>query len=74
MSTRADRAKGTAFEVIYQPRAVPNTATAPKKRGPKPKRLGLTALENVAPAFNTPLPTQASRDRSLAIKRSPSTC
>lgn len=74
MSTRADRAKGTAFEILYQPRAIPNTATAPKKRGPKPRRCGLTALENVAPAFNTALPTKASQDRSQAIKRSPSTC
>ena len=74
MSTRADRAKGTAFAILYQPSAVPNTATAPKKRGPKPKRCNLTALDNSAPAFNTPLPTKASQDRSNAIKRSPSTC
>lgn len=80
-STLETRAKGTAFEVLYAPRAEPNTATPPKKRGPKPRikphqATGprLMPLTNSAPGFNTPLATQASLDRSQAIKRSPSTC
>lgn len=79
MSTTFDpglamRATGTAFEILYQPRAIPNTAQAPKKTGPKPKRDQshkaklLRDLENTAPAFNTPIATQADSDRTQAIK------
>lgn len=33
----AMRATGTAFQILYEPRAIPNSKAAPKKTGPKPK-------------------------------------
>lgn len=37
LSTIAMRATGTAFQILYEPRAIPNSKPAPKKTGPKPK-------------------------------------
>lgn len=72
-TTLADRAKGTAFAVLYAPRAVPDSCQPPKKTGPKahqakkqPTCTGLQPLENLAPAFNTPI---ASREQSARTSR-----
>jgi hypothetical protein len=69
------RSMGGAFDELYRERA-PVCEAKPKKRSTTLSRHAkvLRDLDNSAPAFNTPLPTQASRDRSHAIKRSPSTC
>lgn len=80
----AMRAKGTAFEILYEPRALPNSARAPKKTGPKPRpskvQQAANSLEtpaersarllqaNRAPAFNVPIATQADSIRTAAIK------
>lgn len=74
-TTIAERAKGTAFEVIYQPRATPDSAQPPKKTGPKahkakshPAWAGPQPLENVAPGFNTPIATREQSDRTSRIR------
>lgn len=72
--TLATRATGTAFEILYQPRAVPDSATPPGKRGPKVnpdqsyKAKVLRAFENSAPNFNTHIATQADSIRTASIK------
>jgi len=35
MNTLAQRANGTPFAILYQPRAIPNSARAPGKTGPR---------------------------------------
>lgn len=74
-TTLADRAKGTAFEVIYQPRATPDSAQPAKKSGPKPSGRkahaawsGLKPLDNVAPNFNTPITTREQAARTSRIR------
>lgn len=74
-TTLADRAKGTAFAILYQPRAIPDSAQPPKKTGPKPNKAkahpawaGLQPLENMAPAFNTPITTREQCDRTARIR------
>ena len=69
------RSKGGAFDVLYAPRAVPDSATAPKKTGPKPTvavaptcKPRLTAPVNTAPAFNTPIPTREACARTSRIR------
>lgn len=80
----AMRAKGTAFEILYLPRAIPNSARAPKKTGPKtrPSRVQQAAMAletpaerrarqlqaNRAPAFNVPITTTEQADRTRAIQ------
>lgn len=73
---RAMRATGTAFAILYAPRTIPDTATAPQKRGPKPKVNAdqsykakvLRDLDNSKPAFNVAIATQKERDRTASIK------
>lgn len=73
---RAMRATGTAWAILYARRAVPDSATAPKKIGPKPKVNAdqsykakvLRALAGSAPNFNTPIATKADSMRTAAIK------
>ncbi len=74
-ATLADRAKGTAFEVIYQQRAVPDSCRPPKKTGPKPSSAkkhaawaGLQSVENVAPGFNIPITTREQTARTSRIR------
>lgn len=74
-TTIAERAKGTAFEVIYQPRAIADRCQPPKKTGPKahkaktrPAWAGLQPLENVAPNFNTPITTREESARTSRIR------
>lgn len=83
-TTLAMRANGTPFAILYEPRAIPNTSTAPKKRGPKPNKSkaqkSAMALEtpaerrarqlqvNSSPNFNVPIATQADSLRTAVIK------
>lgn len=75
MNTLADRAKGTAFAILYEPRATPDSAQAPLKSGPKshkpkvrPGWAGLQPLQNVAPGFNTPISTREQSARTSRIR------
>jgi hypothetical protein len=75
-STLAMRANGTAFAILYEPRAIPDTATPPKKTGPKPKvnpdqsykAKVLRDLDNSAPNFNVQIASKADSLRTQAIK------
>jgi hypothetical protein len=80
----AARAVGTAFAILYAPRAVPDSAKPPKKTGPKARlskvqqsaialetpaeRRARQLLGNSAPNFNVPIATQADSLRTAAIK------
>lgn len=75
MSTLADRAKGTAFAVLYEQRCNPASAQPTCKAKPeaeKPKLrtvwAGLQPLENVAPCFNTPITTSTQAARTSRIR------
>ncbi len=62
---RAMRATGTAFEILYQPRAVADSQTPPQKRGPKP---AAGAAKNSAPNFNVPIAKTQDTVRRQAIQ------
>jgi hypothetical protein len=80
----ATRATGTAFEILYTPRSIPDSAVAPKRPGPKTKlskaQQSAISLEspaerrarqlqaNHAPNFNVPIATAADSRRTAAIK------
>lgn len=67
----AARAVGTAFAILYAPRAVPNscTASSPKVNPDQSNKAKvLRDLENSAPNFNVPIATQADSLRTAAIK------
>jgi hypothetical protein len=73
-TTLVDHAKGTAFAILYQPRAIPDSTQPPKKSGPKPKLRTvptgphLIRPENTAPGFNTPITSSAQSDRTSRIR------
>jgi hypothetical protein len=78
------RATGTAFAILYEPRATPGSAQAPKKTEPKPRpskvQQAANSLEtpaerrarmlqsNSAPQFNVPITTTEQADRTRAIQ------
>lgn len=49
MTTLADRAKGTPFAILYEPRTVPDSQTAPLKRGPKRTKAQRRAIAKETP-------------------------
>lgn len=62
-----------AFDVLYAPRAQPDSATPPKKTGPKPRpsaREQARAIlsDNAAMPFNVQIASQASSERTKAIR------
>lgn len=50
MSALAERAKGTPFAILYEPRAIPDSANAPGKRGPKRTKAQRRAIAKETPA------------------------
>lgn len=67
---RAMRANGTAFAILYEPRAIPDRVKPRIRNNPKRTYTDkvLRDLENTAPAFNTRIATQADSRRTAAIK------
>lgn len=43
------RSMNNAFSVLYEPRAIPDSARAPKKRGPKSKQQRIAEILRVNP-------------------------
>lgn len=62
------------FDILSRPRAVPDTARAPKKRGPKPsiRERVIASLrdpgERRPTAFNVDILNQAESDRTQSIR------
>lgn len=50
MTTLAERAKGTPFAILYEPRTVPDSQTAPLKRGPTRTKAQRRAIARETPA------------------------
>lgn len=50
MTTLAERAKGTPFAILYEPRATPDSAQEPGKRGPKRTKAQRRAIAKETPA------------------------
>jgi len=50
MTTLAERAKGTPFAILYEPRSTPDSQTAPLKRGPKRTKAQRRAIAKETPA------------------------
>jgi hypothetical protein len=64
-NTLAQRANGTPWAIIYQPRAIPNSARAPGKTGP---RTNGTKAQQSAISFETPEDRKARRAAVKAAK------
>ena len=61
-TTLAQRANGTPFQILYESRAIPDSATPPKKQGP---RSNGTKAEQSAISFETP---EERTERRLKVK------
>ena len=60
------RSMGGPFDILYVPRAVAGSASAPKKPGPKSAELHKPI--NSAPSFNLPIATQADSERTRKVR------
>ena len=68
------RSTGGAFDILYQPRAIECTSTAPKKRGPKPSQSYhakvLATLNDPSPStFCTAIPRKGDSDKTQRISK-----
>jgi hypothetical protein len=59
---------GGPFDILYVPRAVADSAKAPKKPGPKSVKAELHHPINSAPEFNRPIATQADSERTRKVR------
>ena len=69
------RSMGGPFDILYAPRSKCGTATAPAKRGPKPKpkmtnaqKAAKAMQDNGASPFCTQIASKQSSDRTASIR------
>jgi len=67
-STLATRATGTAFEILYAPRSIPDSAVAPKRPGPKTK---LSKAQQSAISLESPAERRARQAKELQANHEP---
>lgn len=67
-SARAARSAGTAFAILYAPRANAGPPPAPNRQGHNANSRFRGDPKNSAPNFNTPIATKTDSLRTAAIK------